>query len=300
MISVIIPTHNRVGLLKRAINSVLAQTYKDIEIIIISDGSTDGTSTFVNNLQKTDARIKYHEYFPSKGGNYARNKGILESKGDYIAFLDDDDEWLSEKLEKQLSIFDNNHKIGITYTGVRIIYVNEKIEYSFIGNKRGDLSKEILLDNCIGTTSTVMIRREVLEKTGLFDLNLYALQDFDLWIRVCQYCLVDVVKEELVKYYNYTGSKQVSGATEKYINAFKFINEKYKDLHTSLSQVELKKKKINEYMLLANKAMRNGDNKLSRKYITELSNYGFSLKGLVYLLLTYTSFKTVLKFRSKL
>ena len=116
-ISVIIPTHNRVDLLGRAIRSVQNQTYKNIEIIIVSDGSTDGTDEFVNKLKYTDNRIQFYEYKPSKGSNVARNLGIEKSKGEYIAFLDDDDEWLPTKLEKQLEVFQKDYRIGLVYTG---------------------------------------------------------------------------------------------------------------------------------------------------------------------------------------
>lgn len=300
MISVIIPTHNRKDLLVRAVESVLNQTYKDFEIVIVADGCTDDTSKIVKNLKLRDSRIRFYEYHPAKGGNVARNIGIEKSRGEYIAFLDDDDEWLPNKLEKQLSLFQDDSEIGLVYTGVNIIYSTQNLEYSFIGKLSGDLSKEILLDNCIGTTSTVMVKRIIIEESGYFDLKLKALQDFDLWIRICQKCKIGVVQEKLINYYNYLGKKQVSAITQKYIDAFELINDKYKELYSNLNTEENKRKNINENMLIANKAMRNGDSNLARKYILRAMRYGINKKSLIYYCLTFTSFEFILKLRKLL
>lgn len=298
MVSVVIPTHNRCDLITRAISSVIKQTYKDLEILVVSDGSTDDTKDVVKRLAAEDERIKLIEYHPSKGGNVARNTGIEMASGEYVAFLDDDDEWLPEKLEKQLAVMEADSDIGLVYTGTRIIYVNEKVTYSFNPKAKGDLSKEILLDNSIGTTSTVMARKDILIKAGLFDTELRALQDFDLWIRLCQMCKVGMVCEEMINYYNYVGTNQISALTDKYIDSFAYINDKYKDLLNELSSEQLQEKKHNEYMLLGNKAMRNGNGKLARKFIKAALKERRSKKALAYYLLSFTNFKTVLKLRS--
>ena len=297
MISVVIPTHNRSDLLPRAIKSVQNQTYTDIEIIVVSDGSTDETKEIVTNMSEQDARIKFIEYYPAKGGNTARNTGIEASKGEYVAFLDDDDEWKNEKLEKQISVMKSDKSIGLVYTGVHIIYVNEGVSYNSKARDEGDLSKKILLDNYIGTTSTVMVKKELFEKTGMFDINLRALQDFDLWIRMCQNCRIGVVPEEMIDYYNYTGSKQVSALTQKYIDSFAYINEKYKELFAGLTKDEQRVKRNNEYSLLINKSMRNEDGKLARKYAKALLKNG-SKKAIAFYALSFFKYKTVLKIRS--
>lgn len=298
LVSVVIPTHNRADLLPRAIDSVLNQTYSNFEIIVVSDGSTDNTEEVVKSYSDKDSRIRFIGYSPARGGNIARNTGIEAAKGEYVAFLDDDDEWMPAKLEKQINVMESNLDIGLVYTGVNIIYVNEGLRYSFIGESKGDLSKEILLDNHIGTTSTVMVRKMILEKTGAFDEKLKALQDFELWIRVCQKCLIGLVPEELINYYNYTGTNQVSSSTQKYIDAFSYINTKHKFLLNELTTNQMSIKKMNECMLLANKAMRNGDSKLTRKYCVQALKYGLCKSALVYWVLSFTSFKTVLKIRS--
>lgn len=297
MISVVIPTHNRADLLPRAIKSVQAQTWTDLEIVVVSDGSEDDTKSVVEALAKDDARIKFIEYFPAKGGNVARNTGIENASGEYVAFLDDDDEFMPDKLEKQLAVMESDPEIGLVYTSVRVIYVNEGVEYSSVPKREGDLSGAILLDNIIGSTSTVMARKELLLQAGEFDVQLRALQDFDLWIRMCQLCKVGFVAEEMIRYYNYTGTKQVSALTDKYIEAFAYINNKYKDKLDALPADQKKEKLYNEYMLLGNKAMRNGDGKLARKYIKKALDIMKSKKAVAYYLLSYVDYKWCLKLR---
>ena len=297
MISVVIPTHNRADLLPRAIKSVQAQTWTDLEILVVSDGSEDDTKAVVEALAKEDSRIKFIEYFPARGGNIARNTGIDNAAGEYVAFLDDDDEFMPEKLEKQMAVMESDPEIGLVYTGVRVIYVIEGVEYSSVPKAEGDLSRAILLDNIIGTTSTVMARKEHLLQAGKFDVQLRALQDFDLWVRVCQLCKVGCVPEEMICYYNYTGSKQVSALTDKYIESFDRINNKYKDKLEALPADKKREKKYNEYMLLGNKAMRNGDGKLARKFIKAALKEQRGKKALAYYALSFTTFKTILKLR---
>lgn len=299
LVSCVIPTHNRADLLPRAISSIQNQTYKNLEIIIVSDGSTDNTKNIVDDIAKNDNRIKFFENIPAQGGNVARNTGIELSEGEYVAFLDDDDEWLPEKIERQLEIMESDESIGFVYTGVHIIYVNEKSEYNSKAREIGNLNKRILLDNCVGTTSTVMVRKDIFKKAGVFDVELKALQDYDLWIRICQHCNVGMVCDEMINYYNYTGTAQVSALTKKYEESFAYINKKYEDLFSSLSEDEALLKKNNETVLLINKAMRNGDKKLARSYAKKALGISFSKKNMVYYLLSFFKYKTVLKIRSK-
>ena len=113
LVSVVIPTHNRADLLPRAIDSVLNQTYSNFEIIVVSDGSTDNTEEVVKSYSDKDSRIRFIGYSPARGGNIARNTGIEAAKGEYVAFLDDDDEWMPEKLKKQIKVMESNPDIGL-------------------------------------------------------------------------------------------------------------------------------------------------------------------------------------------
>src|SRR5690625_1266873 len=266
MISVVIPTHNRGDLIGRAIESVLNQTYKDIEIVIVSDGSTDDTEDVVKKYQKKYNNIQLINVHPNKGANNARNEGIKASKGEYLAFLDDDDNWELDKLESQIKVFEKDQTIGLVYTGINIIYVNENVKYNSLSGYRGDLSKEILIRNIIGATSSVMIKKEVLDKSGYFDIEMPAKQDYDLWIRACQHAKVDFVAEPKLNYYNYTGGEQISGRVDRHEEAVAIMNKKYASLFAQLSTEERKKQQSNLSISIANVALRNNNKKLAFKY----------------------------------
>lgn len=297
MVSVIIPTHNRANLLLRAIKSVQEQTIKDLEIIVVSDGSTDDTADVMKKISNEDNRINYISYFPGHNGNYARNRGIMAAKGDYIAFLDDDDEWLPMKLEMQLEVMNSQPDVVLVYTGVKHIYVDEGVEYTSLPKKQGDLSKEILLGNWIGSTSTVLLRKEVLDKSGVFDEDLEARQDYDLWIRIAQYGNISAVIDPMINYYNYKSTKQVSSYTWKYVEASKKIDNKYKELFTKLNEEQRLYRWVRTNFTLGNKAMRNDDSKTARYYFTEILKKQLNKKALFFYVLSFTNYNTVLKFR---
>lgn len=299
MISVVIPTHNRSTLLSRALESVLNQTFKDVEIIIVSDGSTDNTDEIVGDYQKKHGNIKFIEINPGKGANNARNKGIEASKGDYIAFLDDDDEWEPEKLEYQMNVFNSDDSVGLVYTGIKVIYVKEDITYYSMSGYKGDLSKEILLKNVIGATPSVMVRKAVLEKSGYFDYDMPAKQDYDLWIRICQISKVGFVDKPLVNYYNYSGEKQISLSTEKHEKAIEIIDSKYQDLFNRLSDSEVKTQRSNYNISIANIALRNNNKRLGLKYSFKAFKSKPNLKNCVYLLSIPIPFKVLLKIKNK-
>lgn len=295
MVSIVIPTHNRSELLKRSVRSVLKQTYTDFEIIVISDGSTDNTDIVMEDLCKTDARIHFISYKPSRGGNTARNIGIKESAGKYIAFLDDDDEWLPCKLEKQLRIFESNDEIGLIYTGLNAIYVDEKVKYRIHHSDRGDLSREILKGNMIGSTTTVVMRAEIFKSVGEFDENLFACQDYDLWIRACQITKVGVVEEPCANYYNYKVSGQISCNVAKNEEAYKYINAKYAPLFSQLAKKEIDKMKVDQKLAFANMAMRSNKKKESRRFILESIMIMLTTKSIVFFVLSFFRYRLLLR-----
>lgn len=297
-VSVVIPTHNRSDLLPRAIQSVLRQTEQDFEIIVVSDGSTDDTDALMLEFEEKDKRIHYISYKPGRNGNYARNKGIKAAKGEYIAFLDDDDEWLPNKVEKQVALMEADKEVGLVYTGINCIYVNENITYPFIPKLRGDLSKEILFQNCVGSTSSVMLRCSHC-RACRFDEKLQARQDFDLWINVLQGCKADVVSEPMVNYYNYRNQTQVSSSTAKYIQATDYINRKYANLFAKLTPQEYKLKQFNDIMLLGNKAMRNNSPVEARKFYIRAMRTRHSPSSIASWVLSFFGYKTMLRIKSK-
>jgi glycosyltransferase involved in cell wall biosynthesis len=199
-VSVVIPTHNRRGLLPIAIRSVLVQTFQDFEVLVVDDASTDATIDLRREF--CDSRLRWLQHDTPRGGAAARNTGIVHSRGEYIAFLDDDDEWYPTKLARQMDVILNSpRQVGAVYTGYRIVdrasgAVRERITPS----RRGDLHADLLASNPIGGASSVLVRRACLDKVGLFDERLPSLQDRDLWIRIARQFHFDYVEEPLLNY----------------------------------------------------------------------------------------------------
>lgn len=199
-VSVIIPTYNRAKMLKKCLGSVLSQSFQNFEIIISDDGSTDNTKEIVKNYQTQDDRIKYIWQENSGNPTKPRNKGIKEARGEFIAFLDSDDEWLPKKLEKQIALFQKNKKsnIGIVACNVLTFNVdNKKIKKYKIPNYKNAF-KELLARNFIfGSASMVMIKKEVFDEVGLFNENISSLEDWEMWLRITKKYDFDKVEDYL-------------------------------------------------------------------------------------------------------
>lgn len=195
-ISIIIPTFNSYDYICSAINSVLSQTYKDFEIIIIDDGSIDDTKEV---LTKYNGKIRYL-YQENQGVASARNLGIRESKGEYIAFLDSDDLWIPDKLAIQMDVFNKKPDIGLVCSSCIEFNENKKLNYIIRPrNFRGCSFKDLFLENFI-QTSTVVTKKESFQKVGLFDERLKVAEDYDMWLRIARYYPVHFIKEPLVRY----------------------------------------------------------------------------------------------------
>ena len=198
-VSVIIPTYQRPMFLREAIGSVLNQTFQDFELIIVDDASNDNTRELVRSF--TDKRIYYLCHENNKGGSAARNTGIRNAEGEYIAFLDDDDEWLPEKLGLQVDLLDNRPpEVGCVYTGYqRVDRVSGEVLPPVTPTKDGDLSRALLARNWVGLTSSVLLRKQCFERVGLFDANLPSQQDYDMWIRISkEYQFIHISKPLLI------------------------------------------------------------------------------------------------------
>lgn len=266
-ISVVIPTHNRAELLPRAVKSVQSQTRPVDEIIIVSDGSTDDTEEIVKRFAEEDERIRLIAYHPGHNGNYARNRGIEAATGEFIAFLDDDDEWLPKKTELQMALFEKDQEVGLVYSGQNCIYTDTGVSYSSHPMWRGDLSKKIFLRGEIGTPSQVIVRKNVLDQSGAFDLKLTALQDYDLFIRCCLITKVDFVPEPCINYYNSAKTNQVSSNTENYIRSRLYIRVKYRKEIEKYGKDFENKVDIILWNRIAERCLRNGQNQDARRYI---------------------------------
>lgn len=222
-VSVIIPTYNRRQLLKRAVASVIDQTYANFEIIIIDDCSADGTREEVSSI--ADNRIRYFRNDSCRGANYSRNVGIRASRGEIICLLDDDDEWLPTKLERQLEALDNApSSVGMVHSGFWVITDNGATVREVSYQMRGNIHTEVLRRNLIGAL-TSMVKKEHIVIAGLFDETLPSCQDWDLWIRVSKLCDAEYVPEPLAKYHLH--GNQISTNIDKILKGRLMILSKY-------------------------------------------------------------------------
>lgn len=184
LISVVLPTYNRAAELKRAVDSVLVQTYSHFELIIVDDGSTDETIELIRKIK--DERVSFIKHLINKGAAASRNTGIKVSNGEYIAFLDSDDAWHPEKLEKQYELlFKNDNSVGGCVTYYDLIYANKIIKRQIEIQK--DFYKQSLLGCNLSPGSTLMFKKKCLQQVGLQNEDLKRFEDWEWQIRFSQY-----------------------------------------------------------------------------------------------------------------
>ena len=191
--SVVIPSYNRDKVIKRAIDSVLKQTFQDFEIVVVDDGSVDKTKEVVNSI--ADKRVKY-VYQKNQGATAARNTGIINSLGYYVSFLDSDDFWHPEMLERQLQTYESDKEIGWVYTNVQGVRADgSTFPFGLPLGIHGNCYAEALRQGYIAPTTVVSAKREALIKVGLFDVQLPASQDDDICFKLAKNYKVGYVPE---------------------------------------------------------------------------------------------------------
>ena len=197
LITVIIPSFNRCVLLQRALTSVLQQTYSPIEIIVIDDGSTDGTR---NMLQQHFPAVTYF-YQSNQGVSSARNKAIDLAKAQWIAFLDSDDEWLPSKLQKQVDLLTKNPDYKVCHTEEQWVRNGIKVNQMKKHQKKGGWIFSQCLPLCAMSPSSIIIHRSIFSTLGDFDTSLPACEDYDLWLRItAQYPVLYIKEPQIIKY----------------------------------------------------------------------------------------------------
>lgn len=208
-VSVVIPTHNRSDLIERAVRSVLNQTFCNLECIVVDDCSNDDTVSVVESLD--DDRITLIELEENRGASAARNAGIKVASGEYIAFLDDDDEWLPEKLEKQLDILENcGDSVGLVYCWMDYRDGDGNLVSEYCPTYCGDIFLDVLDKQRIGNSSTLIAPASVINEVGGFDESLPRGNDGDFIRRVAREYDVDYVAEPMVISYVEHGHRRIS------------------------------------------------------------------------------------------
>jgi glycosyltransferase involved in cell wall biosynthesis len=300
LVSVIIPTYNRAAYIKRCLESVLTQTYSNLEIIVIDDNSEDNTEEIIKNYN--DERIKYIKRTGKRGVCQARNEAIKASKGEYIIFQDSDDVYLPQKIEKHLQSFkdkDNREKIGAVHSAWWKLKENPNEKISFpvtipddkirlplnkVSVKEGNILESLFTFHNFISIQT-MVKRKVLEETGLFDETLPRLEDWDLWIKIAEKYDFVYIDEPLHLVYvtpscRSSGFKEIADSSEMILKKHYNIIKHNKNILTAL------------YFCIAHYSVLGGNIKNGRKYylksfIQNPSNFKYAL----FYLLTLTGKK---------
>ena len=194
LVTVIIPTYNRSWILSAAIDSVLTQSYPHFELLVVDDGSTDDTSAL---LQDYGGRIRILRQ-PNQGVSAARNLGIAAAAGSLIAFLDSDDLWLPAKLARQVDFFRAHPQALICQTQETWVRNGVRVNPKKRHRKRSGMIFEPSLELCLVSPSAVMLRRELLDVVGCFDVSLPACEDYDLWLRIGSRWPIFLMDEPLI------------------------------------------------------------------------------------------------------
>lgn len=224
-ISVIIPTYNREKLIEKCINSVLEQTYQPTEIIVVDDGSTDGTPDKIYKLNSPIIRVIIGE--KNRGAQAARNLGIKEAKGDWIAFLDSDDVWLPDKLAKQKECVERSGRK--VCAGGGFILKNGETSVSWLSGQSGMVFEQVILHKMCFLYPTILVKKDCLMQIGMLDEKVPAHQELDISIRLAYKYEVDYINEPLF-IWNRDNEKTISNDRKKQIEGREYLFEKYREL----------------------------------------------------------------------
>jgi len=296
-VSVIMPAFNCGRYIREAMTSVIAQTYKDFELIVVDDGSKDDTKRAVSDFIAGNRRYKIkYIYQENKGTAGARNTGIANSCGEYLAFLDCDDVWLPHKLEVQVPVLENDAGAGLVFGGTASF---GEVRAQPPASETQDLSK--LNHNITGlfagsyiSTLTVMIRKACLEKAGSFDEALSIVEDYDLWLRIAKYYGLVYVDSLVAKYRVHPGNiSRVTKENEEkllldLIKVRKRALEQNPEISRQLSRAALDRCYYKLYLNLATHYLKcGGTGKAREKILAYIELYPYSPVSYLLLLMTF-------------
>lgn len=272
VVSVIIPVFNRPKMLERAVVSVVRQTFRDFECIVVDDASCEEC---ISSFHCDDARVRCKRLSDRSGVSRARNVGVEQAKASWIAFLDSDDEWLPEKLERQLGWAQRHPEYRILQSREAWIRNGVGVDPPRTHEKReGDLFA-VSLERCMITPSSVMLRRELYREYGGFNEALPACEDYDLWVRITAHHPIGLVDEVLLR--RYGGHGDQLSATVPVLDRFR-IRSLLGLLHrgnlTPEQAVLVKQQLCRRAAICANGYGKRGNNELYRQYRTIAETFG--------------------------
>jgi len=281
--SVIIPTYNRAHIIARAVKSVLLQSFQNFEIIVVDDGSTDNTENIVKSIG--DERIIYFKHEKNKGQNAALNTALLAAKGNYIAFLDSDDEWLPTMLEKQLMRYEKDTEISCVYSWAGTIKDNiltPGMRFSL----EGYIYKEALTQGYVSHMITLSAKRDCFEKIGNFDEKFVVCQDDDICLRLAENYKFGLIAEPLAIIHSDAGNQTITNK-KNYADGWYNLFSKYEDDIISIcgnKTAALHFSKVGYLYVLANEKGK------ARKILLKSMKLFILLKSTLFLLVTFSPF----------
>jgi len=237
LVSVVLPTYNRAHSLARAVRSVLAQSHRNLEVIVVDDGSTDGTVALVQKLAAADSRVRLVQQ-PNRGPAAARNAGVREARGELVAFQDSDDEWLTEKLEHQLAVLRRAPEASMCVCSYLVYRTTGNVRAYFLGQPNmlspQDVRRQVLV-NFFFPTPSWLVRRAALETAGPFDESMRCWEDWELAIRLGKVGPITLIDEAL--YVQNVSEGSVNRQDSAYGPSLKRILEKHAHLWNAEPQI---------------------------------------------------------------
>lgn len=225
VISVVIPAYNAEGSISETITSVLQQTFTDFELVIVDDGSTDGTLKVISRFD--DSRITVLSY-ANAGPQKSRNRGLAKATGRYVSFLDADDLWTADKLARQLEALKNEPEAAVAYSWTDIIDENSQWSHAVRrSRKEGDVFEALLLNNFLGSGSNPLIKTAAIRAVGGFDEAILAGQDWDMWLTLAAHYRFVVVPEVHILYRKVSASKSWSSNLRRQEQGLMQVIEKH-------------------------------------------------------------------------
>jgi len=268
LVSVIIPAYNASRFLRQTLESVVRQTHRDLEIIVVDDGSTDNTVRIVEGIQKQDPRVALYRQV-NQGAAVARNLGIEKSKGNFIAFLDADDLWHPTKIQKQHDLLlALPQDVGLVYSYCRMIDVDSYIQGYTGANifKRGWAFHALLVSNFVGNGSTAMVRRKCLPEQNQFDLEQRGNEDFLFYLCMAAKFKVDVVPEFLVGY-RWNTSQNNSANLDRQTRSYRQMMKKLSYMYPNIPKRTLRWSKAAFYLSHAQVLFKKGEYNAAAYYL---------------------------------
>lgn len=246
LISIILPTYNGSKWIKNAILSVQAQTYSNWELLVVDDGSNDNTGEVVRNMAGLDQRVIYTKNEKNLGIQKSLNKGLREAKGEYIARIDDDDEWIDiDKLKTQVEFLEKNNDYVLVGTGVKAVYENGNTVFERINPLDDlDIRKTILNKNCF-IHSSVMFRKSIALQVGGYseDLKMKHVEDYDLWLRmgrIGKLANLSIIGIKLLIHKESLSSKNKIAQFEKSIKLAKLYKNYYPNFYRAYASLYMR------------------------------------------------------------